>query len=166
MKLEGYDSTFGLYELRKYATAEADYKMLAEEFEEVEQQLYEDISPTLLGFNGDEGRVYQQSFNTEMTALNIIDTKDSYKRKIDKLKEKYEMFNLSLRILTEEERKVVQDHYCNGNPVQHKKTLSEAEVKLCRWLELEKRLILEERTENYKAELKKKIRNCKVQVGH
>lgn len=139
MKLEEFVN-FGRYELSLYAEAAFCYKALQRECVEVVQAMYDDISPTMTAFDYDEGRSYTVSYNPEDTALNIISTKERYKKMLDKLECKAQRFEAGMEVLTDREKDVVRIAYFGHennlglSPEYFRQVLESAQAKLCSFL--------------------------------
>lgn len=112
------DYCFGLFELRQYADSKMYTDILKNERDYVVQALYDDISPTITGYDYEEGRMYSVSCNPESMAIKIIETKERYEKMIKKEERRALMFEVGMDILTDRERDVIRVHYFG-----HKNTL-------------------------------------------
>lgn len=154
---------FEKHELLNYIIAKRQRPLLEEEYRELEQQLYDDIGPSLTYYDYEIGRCYKRGFNVENYAILIADTKAYHKKVLDKLKRQEELFDLAMSSLTPRERDVVTVVYFNkendlGLSVDFfNEVLQEAQAKLCSFIGEERRKQLEEQNEEYNQQLKKQI---------
>lgn len=159
MKLE----EFGLYELSQYAAANFEYMGLVLERDTLIQSLYDDISPTMVAYDYDTGQSYAVSYNPEATALNIISTKERYKKMIDIVERKAQLFEAAMESLTDRERDVIQVcyHYRKNDlglsPRYFYQVLESAQQKLCSFLQDAREEHIQAFMAMRKAEIKQKI---------
>ncbi|MEH7442770.1 hypothetical protein V7201_10740 [Bacillus sp. JJ1122] len=134
------EENFGLYELRRYAESSMHKDLLVAERNEVIESLYDDISPTITGYDYEEGKIYSITTNPETMALKIIDTKETYQKMIDKEEKRALLFEAGLEILTEREQDVIRVHYFQHknnlglSPEYFREVLTAAQEKLCSFL--------------------------------
>lgn len=151
------EENFGLFELRQYVDSTVYKDLLAAERDEAVEALYDDISPTITGYDYDEGRMYSVTTRTEAMALKIIDTKERYQKMIDKEERKALLFEAAIETLTDREQDVVRVHYFNHkdnlglSPEYFSEILSAAQEKLCSFLGNARR----EQIQTYESEFRK-----------
>lgn len=138
MKLE--ELGFGLYELNQYAIASIERKALIKEKDEIIQEMYEDISPTITSVDYVTGLLQTISYHPEETAINIILEKEKYDRIIKKREAKATMFDKAMDTLEPRERDVIAVTYFNRkndlglSEEYFRDTLETAQIKLCAYL--------------------------------
>jgi hypothetical protein len=135
---ESFSNRFELYELKNYIFAKKHRQALQDEFEEIEQALYDDAPMGVTRFNYELGKIYFGSGGSlEDFVINMIEKKDFYRRHLRRFQEQEELFDLAVEQLTPREKDVIQVHYFNrkndlGLSLEYfTEILHEAENKLC-----------------------------------
>jgi DNA-directed RNA polymerase specialized sigma subunit len=137
---EQFISQFGKYELYQYALASQLVKELKAEKEIAVELMYDEISPKMTYTDYELGRCYAVSTSVEDMALNIIDVKEGYDRRMARYQDKAEMFEIAMDSLSERERDVVNVSYFNHDNQlglsedYFKEVLNEAQAKLCSYI--------------------------------
>lgn len=154
---------FSPYELQAYAESRYWANRTIFERDEVIEGLYEDISPTIVGVNYEEGRMYYTSTPVEDMAILIIERKEEYDRIIKRYTMKAEAFDRAMDTLSDREVQVVQVYYFGRendlglSGVYFSEVLAEAQEKLCRFLSEARIKHIKAFNEQNKIELKRRI---------
>jgi hypothetical protein len=156
---DDFSNEFGLYEIGNYVLAKQTRHLLEDEFQELEQALYDDISPSLTFFDYELGRCFKSGTSTENYALYMIEKKEGYLKLLNKIRKQEELFDVAMGSLTPRERDVIHVHYFNrqnnlGLSVDFfNNTLAEAQNKLCSFISGERQNQRETAVEERKQKL-------------
>lgn len=160
---EAFIHAFELPELNNYIFAKKNLPFLEEEYEELVQTLYDDISPTITCFDYDLGRCYKKGFDPEDYAIWMIEKKDGVLKLLNKLRKQEELFDIAMDSLSPRQRDVVQVHYFNRNNDLglsldfFNEILVEAQNKLCSFIggerQKERNTVEQERKQQLKSDL-------------
>ncbi len=142
MKLEEtlFVDSVGLYELKQYANAKKKCNAIKIELDYAIEELYDDCSPSITQPDYELGLCYVQSTPVEKMALLIIDTKERYRKMIERQERKAQLFDAALMTLTPRERDVIRVYYYGrennlGLTEEYfSQILQEAQDKLCYFL--------------------------------
>jgi hypothetical protein len=158
---------FGLYELNDYAIAASILEELKAEKEVVVEMLYDEISPKITCPDYELGRWYATTVATDSLALDIIEVKEGFDRKMKRYEEKSQMFELAMETLTPREKDVIRVQYFSFNnqlglsPEYFAEVLQEAQNKMCVFIGEKKLNDLSEAKKRHKEELRKQVAEYK-----
>ncbi|MEL3973052.1 hypothetical protein AAEO50_12270 [Rossellomorea oryzaecorticis] len=124
---------FTRYELRTYAMSIKLAAQLKEEKEAAIQSLYDDCSPSTRFYDASTDRWLKTGVNTEDKAIEIIETREMFDKKIKRYMEKIEAFNEALNTLSEAEQNIIKAYYFKNIP-SDEASLYGAEDKMCKYI--------------------------------
>jgi hypothetical protein len=165
---DDFSNRFELYELHDFINAKKTRHLLEDEFEEVEQALYDDISPVMTYYDYDLGRCFKKGTSTEDHALWIIEQKDVFIKLIDKCRKREDILDEAMSTLTPRERDAISVIYFNRkNDLGLSKgffneILIEAQRKLCTVISEKQQQQREKAEEDRKQQLKMKAQQWSV----
>lgn len=172
MKPEGYFANrFELYELEIYARSKETRLKLEEELQEFEESWYEESPMPKVYANPDLGILYVGSGwpSLEDFVLDMIEQKDLFRQRIERLKKQEELFEMAVDTLTPRERDTIQVHYFNrdndlGLSLEFfTEILEEAQEKLCSYIQHENVKRRSAAVKQQKDEIKQRVEEFK---GH
>jgi hypothetical protein len=111
MSGEDMDRNFILYELRNYALSQRLVDSLITEKDYVIECLYDDCVPATRFYDPDRDQWLKNGVNTEDMALEIIETKELYDKKIERYQKKANLFNQAMESLTDIEQQAIKSCY-------------------------------------------------------
>jgi hypothetical protein len=166
---EQFINQFGRYELSQYALSSRLVKDLQAEKEAVSEMLYDEISPKMTYTDYDIGRCYAVSASVEDIALDIIEVKEGYDRRMARYQDKAQMFDVAMTSLSPRELDVIRVHYFDGknnlglSEEYFAEILHEAQDKLCSYIGQARLTEIEEKRKQRKESLRKQVAESK---GH
>jgi hypothetical protein len=137
---DDFSNKFEMYELQDYIFAKKNRHLLEDEFEELEQALYDDISPSITFYDYELGRCFKSGTSTENYALYMIEKKEGFLKLLDKIKKQEELFDVAMDSLTPRERDVIHVQYFNRDnnlglsAAFFNEILASAQTKLCSFI--------------------------------
>lgn len=137
---DDFSNKFEMYELQDYIIAKKNRHLLEDEFEELEQALYDDIRPSITFYDYELGRCFKSGTSTENYALYMIEKKEGFLKLLDKIRKQEALFDVAMDSLTPRERDCIHVQYFNRvnnlglSPDFFNEILASAQTKLCSFI--------------------------------